>query len=93
MSILVTARQRKGALMKKKLRCDRTEEGIEICFDEDGNRYEIQECLTEGDIIIAEISENGDVTDIEKLSGETENVKAENSSRLAALFERGKNNK
>ena len=75
--------------MEKKLTVDRLEEGIAVCFDEDGNKYEIKESLCEGDIFIADIGYDGKLTLIRKNDEETLKTKARNASRLEALFVRG----
>lgn len=75
--------------MEKKLTVDRIEEGIAVCFDENGRKFEISDPLAEGDIINVDIDDLGAVTLICKNDEEKEKKRSDNSSRLRSLFSRG----
>ena len=76
-----------------KFTLDRIEEGIAVCFDADGVKYNIPTeklgDMSEGDIFEAELCE-GEVCNIRTLRDETEAKKEENASRLRNLFNRRK---
>lgn len=76
-----------------RLTLDRIEEGIAVCFDESGTKYEIAcehlDGALEGDLFETEI--NGDeIKVIRILREETEMKKASNADRLKNLFNRRK---
>ncbi len=75
--------------MEKKLTVDRIEEGISVCFDDEGNRYELSEALTEGDIFEANIDDDGRATLIKRSESEIIEKKSSLENRLNALFRRG----
>ena len=76
-----------------RLTLDRIEEGIAVCFDENGVAYEIPTeklgDMSEGDVLEAEIC-GEEICNIRPLREETETKKEENASRLRNLFNRRK---
>ena len=79
--------------MEKKLTVDRIEEGIAVCFSEDGEKYEFCAALSEGDVFFADISRCGEIRVLEMLEKEKAQRREKSTFRLTALFERGDKNK
>ena len=77
--------------MEIKLSLDRIEGEVAVCYDGDGNKYEIPASgLSECMIISAVFDENGNFISACPLRDETETVKKELSARTKALFKRNK---
>ncbi len=76
--------------MEKKLTVDRVEEEIAVCFDADGKRLAFKAFgdLSEGDIITAELGDDGGVRSFSVHRNETEAKRNENYSRLMCLIKR-----
>ncbi len=77
--------------MEIKLTIDRIEEGRAILLDGEGKMFECEYLsdYAEGDILLCEIGNDGEITVKEKMKKETEEKKEEMSNRLKALFSRG----
>ena len=77
--------------MEIKLTLDRLEEGIAILLDAEGKIYSCSsfgDC-SEGDILLCEIGDDGDIVVKEKMVEEKNEKTEDLSNRLRALFSRG----
>ncbi|MBR3965588.1 MAG: hypothetical protein IKJ91_00785 [Clostridia bacterium] len=77
--------------MEMKLTLDRLEEGIAILLDAEGKIYRCSsfgDC-SEGDILLCEIGDDGDIVVKEKMIEEKNEKTEDLSNRLRALFSRG----
>lgn len=73
----------------KKMRVDRIEEGLAVAYTDDGQEYTIRReiaDLKENDLIMATVSESGEIVAAEVLETETAAKKEELRSRLKNLF-------
>ena len=78
--------------MKIKFSVDRVEDGIAVCYDEDGKKYEFSAetlGLARGSLFEATLAD-GEPTDVVYLEQETLKTKETMKKRLNALFSRHK---
>ncbi len=77
--------------MEIKLTFDRLEEGVAILLDVCGNVFRCQSLCdcSEGDILLCDVGDDGEITVKEKMTDEKIEKMEEMSKRLHSLFLRG----